>query len=178
MEFKNWLETTIRNPDQGIERIVFNTIQSNTIKYRFISNGYNYSVVFSKDDTYGIEAWEISLIGPRGYDLTGMGNFAQVYGHLTQAVKKFIDEYNPKALIFASMESKMHLIYDRFYKKFMQPKYVRVAGHMFVRNDVLPQLNQNTLKLIQQDGESPSDFEDSLKKTRDYYIQRRRDYSL
>lgn len=105
-------------PAQGKLSYTFNLAEGS---YRVKFSKYRFTMFGMNED-----ATDITLSGPDGVDLTGFGNGTQVYRQLIRAVKKFVENYNPKILHFHGVERAQDVMYDTFYQKFLKPYYTRL----------------------------------------------------
>ena len=131
--------------------------------------------VNERDENYNIkyeitiQAWDISLYGPSGWELTHNANPMDVYGKLLYSIKLLFEKVDPKAIYFSPYEMEMALVYRRFFDKFLKDKFTLVYEGLFMRNDYLKSRSFNKEQkefLKKKVEESKTGMEDQLKHIR------------
>lgn len=149
MEFKQWLNEIAELSDADTSGVDFEPIEDEYERlkgYRhvFKHNNQQFRVTFNVDEPVYAnrkipDSYQINFHGPNGYRLTGLAGSmaAGIYSKLLLAVKKFLEIHEVNAFTFSANHSFMNLIYDRFYKQFLQKTFLRVDDGLFILKEYL-----------------------------------------
>lgn len=152
MNFREWLALEIidiANFDASELKI---TRSGSGHKISFTQNGQYFTIWFAETNiefqgNYIPDCYEISFKGPSDYDLTGTsGNSASaVYTKLLAGIAKFLEEEAPvNGLSFSGNEPVMDLIYNRFYKQYLQKEFLRINSKEYISKKYLKKNLQNS----------------------------------
>jgi hypothetical protein len=122
----------------------------------FQHDGNNYSVNFERDksqDYQGVEVpgfFSIVFTGPKGTSSTKMAGTAAtaIYTQLMLAVKKLIEIEQVNGLGFSPAEPGMGLVYQRFYRQYLQPGgFIRVDPYTYILKEWIKKNIKNSYNL-------------------------------
>lgn len=117
--------------------------------YPFSINKVSYRLVFRPffleiGGTYGrLDSWNIDFEGPRGLDLTGLGNATAVYSKMLSGLKAFVEQINPDGVHLKGRTYGMDLMYQKIFERF-GGNFVRIGEQDYIRKDIYEQLDANT----------------------------------
>ncbi len=118
-------------------------------KYQFSFAGNSYEVEFDLESidiegqTVVRNGITITLLGPGGTTLpTGLGNPTPIYNALIKAVRKMLQVAKPEGLHFSGAVGNQDIVYQSFYKKYLQKMFTRVTFGDYIRNDILQHWQQ------------------------------------
>ena len=91
------------------------------------------------------KVYDISFHGPTGFltaNKNSPGVAKSVYDHVLASVVKMVDiEKSVQGFVFTPAESKMALMYRKFYKDYLKPAgYLRVNSQMYLKKEYIRQL--------------------------------------
>jgi hypothetical protein len=101
-------------------------------------------------ENYNINnAYNIEFHGPDGVASTGKAGLmaTTIYTKLLLSVKKLLETQPVDALTFSAYEPAMNLVYNRFYKQFLQKTFLRVGGGAYIRKEFM----KKTLQTVPSD---------------------------
>jgi hypothetical protein len=173
-----------------------NAIMSNDIELEKTEDGYEYN--FGKHKIYMmydemhvlIGKWPMQdaikildkdhcyLIGltyDNRYAATNAGNEFNVYATVFKAMKKFLEIANPEGIKFSGVSSEMDILYNKFYRKFLSPTFMKIDWENYIKKSVFQTLPEEHKKIIEsrmsgRDWEK--DIEDKIKNKNDFRNRR------
>ena len=107
---------------------------------------FNYITIFRPYD----DCYSIGLTINNNYNQSHQGNAFAVYTKLFAAIKKFIEEYDPKGLIFYGYESSMDILYKRFYEKYLSHTFMQIDRRNYIKKSYFSSMPQSMQDFINQ----------------------------
>jgi hypothetical protein len=121
--------------------------------------------------------YTIGLTYKNNYDLTRKGNAFTVYQMVFKAMKKFIEQVDPKGLHISGYIPEMDLLYDRLYNKFLSATFMKVDSEYCIKKSFYETLPEEAKQVIQERMNNSS-YKNDLKNIRDNKSGRRFMYML
>lgn len=124
------------------------TAENGGYESHFTHDGKPYEVSLNreKEDYQGVEIpgfFSVVFEGPAGTSSTGTAGTAAtaIYTQLLLSVKKLIEVETVNGFSFSPAEPAMGLVYQRFYKQFLQPAgFIRINMNDYLKKDYLKEL--------------------------------------
>jgi hypothetical protein len=162
----------------------YSTFKVDRVPYKVEMERTNDQLPVTKTDGVSVERWidinnlfSVAFHGPKGFQTTGGNNAAtarQVYDHLLASIWKMMKREKEEGrevngFVFRPQESKMALIYDKFYKEYLRPNgFIKGSGGFIVRKNYLRELlkAEEKPKVAKQIRDNLRSEKEGLKKIR------------
>jgi hypothetical protein len=134
----------------------YSTFNVDRVPYKVEMERTRDQLPVTNDDGVSVERWididnlfSVAFHGPKGFRTTGGNDVAtarQVYDHLLASIWKMMKREKKEGrevngFVFRPQESKMALMYDKFYKEYLRPNgFIKGSGGFIVRKDYLREI--------------------------------------
>ena len=134
----------------------YSTFNVDRVPYKVEMERTREQLPVTKADGVGVERFididnlfSVAFHGPKGFRTTGGNNVAtarQVYDHLLASIWKMMKREKKEGrevngFVFSPQESKMALIYDKFYKEYLRPNgFIKGSGGLIIRKNYLREI--------------------------------------